>query len=110
MISSIHNDIIRDQQGNGIVEKVHEKYQCQNREYYMPHKAVVRDEVQKLIKTIENDIYVVYLRRRINVYTTGGYSNVNWRVRTVAKVIIEILRFTRLVFGLTSVLSSWKVH
>ena len=46
MISSIHNDIIRDQQGNGIVEKVHEKYQCQNREYYMPHKAVVRDEVQ----------------------------------------------------------------
>ena len=38
-----YNDIIRDQQENGIVEKVDEKSQCQNNEYYMPHKAVVRE-------------------------------------------------------------------
>ena len=44
-----HNDIIRDQQENGIVEKVDEKSQCQNNEYYMPDKAVKREaaETQK---------------------------------------------------------------
>ena len=36
-----YNDIIRDQQENGIVEKVDEKSKCQNNEYYMPHKAAV---------------------------------------------------------------------
>ena len=40
------NDIIRDQQENGIVEKLDEKSQCQNNEYYMPHKAVVREAAQ----------------------------------------------------------------
>ena len=34
---STYNDIIRDQQENEIVEKVHEKFQCQNNEYYLPH-------------------------------------------------------------------------
>ena len=43
------------------------------------HFESYRDSFQKLIKTIENDIYVDDL-------VTGGYSNVNWRVRTVAKV------------------------
>ena len=41
-----YNDIIRDQQENGIVEKVDEKSRCQNNEYYMPHKAVVRKAAQ----------------------------------------------------------------
>ena len=41
-----YNDIIRDQQENGIVEKVDEKSRCQNNEYYMPHKAVVRETAQ----------------------------------------------------------------
>ena len=39
------NDI-RDQQKNGIVVKLDEKSQCQNNEYYMPHKAVVRETSQ----------------------------------------------------------------
>ena len=43
---STYNDIIRDQQENGIVEKVDEKSRCQNNEYYMPHKAVVRKAAQ----------------------------------------------------------------
>ena len=41
-----YNDIIRDQQENGIVEKVDEKSQCQNNEYYIPHKAVVREAAE----------------------------------------------------------------
>ena len=41
-----YNEIIRDQQENGIIEKVDEKSQCQNNEYYMPHKAVVREAAQ----------------------------------------------------------------
>ena len=43
---STYNYITRDQQENGIVEKVDEKCQCQNDEYYMPHKAVVREAAQ----------------------------------------------------------------
>ena len=39
-------DIIRDQQENGIVEKVDEKSQGQNNKYYMRHKAVVREAAQ----------------------------------------------------------------
>ena len=44
-----YDDIIRDQQENGIVEKVDEKSQCQNNEYYMPDNAVKREaeETQK---------------------------------------------------------------
>ena len=41
-----YNDIIRDQQKNGIVEKVDEKSQCQNNKYYMPHMAAVREVAQ----------------------------------------------------------------
>ena len=41
-----YNDIIRDQQKNGIIEKVDEKSKCKSNEYYMPHKAVVRETVQ----------------------------------------------------------------
>ena len=41
-----YNDIIRDQEENGIVEKVDEKSHCRNNEYYMPHKAVVREAAQ----------------------------------------------------------------
>ena len=41
-----YNDIIRDQQKNGIVEKVDEKSQCQNNKYYMPHKVAVREVAQ----------------------------------------------------------------
>ena len=41
-----YNDIIRDQQENGIVEKVDEKSRCQNNEYHMLHKAVVREAAQ----------------------------------------------------------------
>ena len=43
---STYNDIIKDQQENGIVEKVDEKSRCQNSEY-MPHKAVVREAAQR---------------------------------------------------------------
>ena len=43
---NIYNDIIRDQQENRIVEKVDEKSQCQNNEYYVPHKAVVREAAE----------------------------------------------------------------
>ena len=41
-----YNDIIRDQQENGIVEKVDEKSRCQNNKYHMLHKAVVREAAQ----------------------------------------------------------------
>ena len=39
-----YNEIIKDQQENGRVEKVDEKYQCQNNEYNMLHKVVVREK------------------------------------------------------------------
>ena len=42
-----YNDIITDQQENGIVEKVDGKSQCQNNEYCMPHKAVMREAAEK---------------------------------------------------------------
>ena len=41
-----YNDIIRDHQENGILEKIDERSQCQNNEYFMPHKAVVREAAQ----------------------------------------------------------------
>ena len=41
MISSIHIVTARDQQENKKIEKVDDKSQCQNNEYYMPHKTVV---------------------------------------------------------------------
>lgn len=36
-----YSDIARDQQENKKIEKVDDKSQCQNNEYYMPHKTVV---------------------------------------------------------------------
>ena len=39
-------EIIRDQQENGIVEKVDGKSQYQNNEYYIPHKAVVTEAAE----------------------------------------------------------------
>ena len=41
-----YNDIIRDQQENGTLEKGDRKSKCQNNEYYMPHKAVVREAAE----------------------------------------------------------------
>ena len=40
------NDIIRDQEENGIEEKVDEKSHCKNNDYYMPYKAVEREAAQ----------------------------------------------------------------
>ena len=50
-----YNDIIRNQQQNGKVKEVDEKSQCQNNEYYMPHKAVVREAAQTTKVRIVND-------------------------------------------------------
>ena len=41
-----YDDIIREQQKAGIAETVDRNVNCQNREFYMPHKAVVRDSAQ----------------------------------------------------------------
>ena len=41
-----YDDIIREQQKAGIVETVDRNTSCQNREFYMPHKAVIRESAQ----------------------------------------------------------------
>ena len=41
-----YNDTIRDQQENEALEKLDEKSQCQNNEYYIPHKTIVRKTAQ----------------------------------------------------------------
>ena len=38
--------IIREQQKSGIVETVDRNANCQNREFYMPHKAVITESAQ----------------------------------------------------------------
>ena len=41
-----YDDIIREQQKAGIVETVDRNANCQNKECYMPHKAVIRESAQ----------------------------------------------------------------
>ena len=41
-----YDDIIREQQKAGIVETVDRNTSCQNKEFYMPHKAVIRESAQ----------------------------------------------------------------
>ena len=137
-----YNDMIRDQQENGIVQKVDEKYQCQNNEYYMPHKAVVREATQttkvrivydasaksssKDVSSIEcleagpllqnlirdiltksrfrpillcADIQKDFLQMLIRE-SERDVLRFHW-VDSLESKIIEILRFTRFVFGIT---------
>ena len=41
-----YDGIIREQQKAGIVETVDRNTSCQNRRFYMPHKAVIRESAQ----------------------------------------------------------------
>ena len=50
-----YDDIIREQQKAGIVETVDRNTSCQNREFYMPHKAVIRESAQTTKVRIVND-------------------------------------------------------
>ena len=137
-----YNDIIRDQQENGIVEKVDEKSRCQNNEYYMLHKAVVRKAAQttkvrivydasaksssknvslnECLETgplLQNLIWDILTKSRFRPILLCGdiekaFLQIHIReserdvlrfhwVNSLESKNIEILRFTRLVFGLT---------
>ena len=50
-----YDDIIREQQKAGIVETVDRNTSCQNRRFYMPHKAVIRESAQTTKVRIVND-------------------------------------------------------
>ena len=50
-----YDDIIREQQKAGIVETVDRNTSCQNREFYMPHKAVIRESAQTTKVRIVHD-------------------------------------------------------
>ena len=41
-----YDDIIKEQQKAGIVETVDRNANCQNKEFYMPHKVVIRKSAQ----------------------------------------------------------------
>ena len=44
----IYDSIIREQLDSGIVKKIDKNCVCQGKEYYMPHKIVVRETAQTI--------------------------------------------------------------
>ena len=52
---STYDDIIREQQKVGKVETVDRNANCQDKEFYMPHKAVIRESVQTTKVRIVHD-------------------------------------------------------
>ena len=50
-----YDDIVREQQKAGIVETVDRNTSCQNRRFYMPHKAAIRESAQTTKVRIVHD-------------------------------------------------------
>ena len=137
-----YDDIIREQQKAGIVETVDRNTSCQNREFYMPHKAVIRESAQttkvRIVydasakpnsntpllndcletgPSLQNFLWDILVRTRLRpVLLCGDIEKAFLQIRIRENdrdalrfhwiqnrdpTNIEILQFTRLVFGLT---------